>query len=331
MVNVNKNNIVTIQSQVFDGFCGNNIASFVLRRRGHVPKVLNTVQYYSKYKHYGMDLSLCDMKSILDEFVLDVSNLYGDNNNLHFLTGFIKTKECVEYAIKTILELKNKRLSKCINNNVTINGDITNIATSGIHNEEECLIENIINKNFLWICDPVMGDDGRIYVNKDIVDVYKTYASNADILTPNQYELELLCDKKISNEKDVIDSLSSLLNKGTKIVILTSARYDFDNEHLYAYVSFFNKQNKMICYKYKIKKFDFFVCGTGDLFSSLLLSFIIKQGGSILKIVSQVLNIMQNVIENSIGSMELHIIENQDIIAGDKVYGTLVDAEPVCI
>ncbi|ETB62362.1 pyridoxal kinase [Plasmodium yoelii 17X] len=327
MVNVNKDNIVTIQSQVFDGFCGNNIASFVLRRRGHVPKILNTVQYYSKYKHCGMELNICDMKSILNEFILDVSNLYEDKNNLYFLTGFIKTKECVECAINTILELKNKRINKCINNNnnATINDNITN------NNEEEYLIENIINMNFLWICDPVMGDDGKIYVNKDIVDVYKRYASNADILTPNQYELELLCDKKILNEKDVIDSLSALLNKGAKMVILTSVRYNFDNEHLFVYVSFFNKQNKMICFKYKIKKFDFYVCGTGDLFSSLLLSFIIKQGGSILKIVSQVLNIMHNVIENSIGSMELHIIENQDIIAGDKVYGTLVNAEPVYI
>lgn len=292
MVNVNKDNIVTIQSQVFDGFCGNNIASFVLRRRGHVPKILNTVQYYSKYKHCGMELNICDMKSILDEYILDVSNLYGDKNNLHFLTGFIKTKECVECVINTILELKNKRINKCIDNNVTINDNTSSNATSEINNEEEYLIENIININFLWICDPVMGDDGKIYVDKEIVDVYKRYASNADILTPNQYELELLCDKKLLNEKDVIDSLSILLNKGAKIVILTSVKYNFDNEHLFVYVSFFNRQNKMICFKYKIKKFDFFVCGTGDLFSSLLLSFIIKQGGSILKIVSQVLNIM---------------------------------------
>ncbi|ETW31167.1 hypothetical protein PFFCH_01415 [Plasmodium falciparum FCH/4] len=64
-----KENIISIQSQVFDGFCGNNIAAFVFRRRGHIPKILNTVQYYSKFKHSGVELNSQEVDIILIIFI----------------------------------------------------------------------------------------------------------------------------------------------------------------------------------------------------------------------------------------------------------------------
>ncbi|GAW81863.1 pyridoxal kinase [Plasmodium gonderi] len=347
---MNRENIVSIQSQVFDGFCGNNVASFVLRRRGHVPKILNTVQYYSKYKHKGVETKHDEMKTILSEFKAEMASLSSnDNNNIHFLTGYIKTKECVEAVINSILELKNaKTKKKCDHMNGKMkatkekkeNENGHTICYHGsdtipyndhcIDNSEKYCVENLINLNFFWLCDPVLGDNGKLYVDKDVVQSYKSCIPFVDIITPNQFELELLCDMKISSENDVMKCILFLLNKGIKLVIVTSVHYLFDTDHLYLYVGFLNNK-KVVSFKYKIFRFHFHVCGCGDLFASLLLSFILRHRGNILLIISKVLNILHNVIKNSLTWEELKIIENQDIIASDGLCDNLIKEEPVCV
>ncbi|SBT39126.1 pyridoxal kinase, putative (PDXK) [Plasmodium ovale wallikeri] len=335
MTKVNKENIVSIQSQVFDGFCGNNIASFVLRRRGHVPKILSTVQYYSKYKHCGVELKCEDINTILREFSTYIETyLDSPDSKIYFLTGYIKAKDCVEAVTSRILELKKKKKKEktvAANGSMVIdsNGHVERSANCHVErltnchmdesanyvakvilpecrHHEECLIENLVDQRYFWMCDPVMGDHGRLYVDSDVVGVYKNFISHVDIITPNQFELELLCDIKICTEKDVIACLTHLLNKGVRIAIVTSVHYNFDINHLYLYVGFLNKKKELICYKYKIFRFDFDVCGSGDLFASLLLSFIVKKKKKKKK--NGTLHPGRNVIKNSLGSVELKII-----------------------
>ena len=40
------------------------------------------------------------------------------------------------------------------------------------------------------VLDPVMGDDGRLYVDEDVVPAYKNLLRDADLILPNQFELE---------------------------------------------------------------------------------------------------------------------------------------------
>lgn len=41
------------------------------------------------------------------------------------------------------------------------------------------------------VCDPVMGDNGKMYVPKELKDIYKNkIVPLADIVVPNQYETE---------------------------------------------------------------------------------------------------------------------------------------------
>ena len=44
--------------------------------------------------------------------------------------------------------------------------------------------------SFFWVLDPVMGDQGKLYVNPDVVPEYKTLLRDADLIVPNQFELE---------------------------------------------------------------------------------------------------------------------------------------------
>jgi len=43
----------------------------------------------------------------------------------------------------------------------------------------------------LSVCDPVLGDDGKMYVPEALKEIYKKeILPLADVITPNQYELE---------------------------------------------------------------------------------------------------------------------------------------------
>ncbi|CAA9989165.1 pyridoxal kinase, putative [Plasmodium knowlesi strain H] len=345
--NASRENIISIQSHVLDGFCGNNIASFVLRRRGHAPKIFNTVQYYSKYKHVGFEMKQEEMQTILGALKADLAAMESGNrgkgnhrSGVYFLTGYIKTKECVETVMSHIWELKNeynekrdKQMDGHLDAPLPIEGKMNGDATKW-HNGNSCADDSFLGKllsvDFLWICDPVMGDNGKLYVDKDVIFAYKKCIPFVDIMTPNQFELELLCDWKIKNENDVTTCILFLLNRGVKLIVVTSVQYPFDKDHLYSYVGYLNSQGELVTFKYKIIRFDFNACGSGDLFAALLLSFVIRHRGNVRLIVSKVLNIVHNVIKNSLSSGELNIIENQDIIACDGLCGNFIKAEPVC-
>lgn len=46
--------------------------------------------------------------------------------------------------------------------------------------------------SFFWVLDPVMGDNGSLYVAQDVVPVYKGLVQYADLILPNQFEAELV-------------------------------------------------------------------------------------------------------------------------------------------
>ena len=44
--------------------------------------------------------------------------------------------------------------------------------------------------SFFWILDPVMGDNGKLYVAEDVVPAYRNLIKDADLILPNQFEAE---------------------------------------------------------------------------------------------------------------------------------------------
>jgi pyridoxine kinase len=55
------------------------------------------------------------------------------------------------------------------------------------------------NPRLLYLCDPVMGDDGRIYVSEELRGLLcQRLVPLADIITPNQFELEQLAGRALS-------------------------------------------------------------------------------------------------------------------------------------
>ncbi|XP_017890265.1 pyridoxal kinase-like, partial [Ceratina calcarata] len=47
------------------------------------------------------------------------------------------------------------------------------------------------NPDLIYVCDPVMGDNGKLYVPEALKEIYKKdIVPLADIVLPNQFELE---------------------------------------------------------------------------------------------------------------------------------------------
>lgn len=65
-----------------------------------------------------------------------------------------------------------------------------------------------------------MGDDERLYVSKDLVPAYRDQiVPLATVLTPNQYEAELLTGTKIDSKGSAMAACQALHQRGVATVV----------------------------------------------------------------------------------------------------------------
>lgn len=77
------------------------------------------------------------------------------------------------------------------------------------------------NPDLLYVCDPVIGDSGGLYVKPEIAEAIRDrLIPLADIATPNRYELGWLSGAALETNNDVIDAALAL---GPRRVLVTSA------------------------------------------------------------------------------------------------------------
>lgn len=75
------------------------------------------------------------------------------------------------------------------------------------------------------VLDPVMGDEGRLYVAEDIVSAYRDLLPHADLILPNAFEAELLSETKITDMHSLIAAITKL-HKTYQVphIVVTSLR-----------------------------------------------------------------------------------------------------------
>ena len=82
---------------------------------------------------------------------------------------------------------------------------------------------NAINPSLKYVCDPVLGDNGKLYVPAALINIFKEkIIPRAYMITPNQLEAEKLSDIAITDESSVIACLLKLHSMGPKVVAITS-------------------------------------------------------------------------------------------------------------
>jgi pyridoxine kinase len=74
-----------------------------------------------------------------------------------------------------------------------------------------------------YVCDPVLGDNGKFYVPAELVQVYREEVlPMADVVTPNQFEVEQLTGIKIRSMEDAYTACQKLHDMGPSLVVVTS-------------------------------------------------------------------------------------------------------------
>ncbi len=133
------------------------------------------------------------------------------------------------------------------------------------------------NPQALKVCDPVMGDNGRIYssITEEIMSGFKTLCGCSDVITPNTTEafalLDKNIDKQIFTQKEAEQLVTELKDRYNCSVVVTGIKLE---------------NGKVICCgteKTDYKPFTV-VCnyipvhfpGTGDLFCAVMISEILN-------------------------------------------------------
>lgn len=141
--------------------------------------------------------------------------------------------------------------------------------------------------SFFWVLDPVMGDNGRIYVAEDTVPVYKSLLKDADLILPNQFEAELLSGVKIHDLVSMRQAIAQLHRAyQTPHVIITSMRLPSTTDDTStgsdedlaapAKLSIIGSTRtsglKPRLFRITVPAFPVFFSGTGDMFAALMVA-----------------------------------------------------------
>lgn len=74
-----------------------------------------------------------------------------------------------------------------------------------------------------YLLDPVMGDEGRLYVHPDLATVVRErLVPLADLATPNPFELGVLTGLPTDDEAAILRAARTLIARGPKAVLVTS-------------------------------------------------------------------------------------------------------------
>jgi len=180
-------NILSIQSHVAYGHVGNASAVFPMQRLGCEVWPIHTVQFSN---HTG----------------------YGD------LTGRVFDGPAIEELVDGIAA--RGVLGRCdgILSGYMGSSDIGNAILSTVGRVREA------NPATLYACDPVIGDVGRgVFVRPGIPEFMRDHAvPAADLITPNQFELEYLSQMETPTLAAAKDAITRIHALGPRVVLVTS-------------------------------------------------------------------------------------------------------------
>nr|CAG4641846.1 EOG090X09AY [Eurycercus lamellatus] len=235
--------VLSIQSHVVSGYVGNKSAIFPLQVLGFEVHSINSVEF-SNHTGYGNWKGTVLHSNELADLMSGLKNNDLDNFT-HLLTGYVGSQSFLEQVYESVKQLKAK------------------------------------NPKLIYVCDPVMGDNGHMYVPKELLEIYRDkLIPLADIITPNQFEVELLTGKTITNATEAIESMNILHQMGAKTVVITSSLLGANGD-LTAFGSTRKEDSSTEVWKLDIPRLPHLFTGTGDLLAALLLAWLHRSNGNL--------------------------------------------------
>ncbi|KAG5421520.1 BUD16 [Candida metapsilosis] len=297
--------VLSIQSHVVHGYVGGRAAIFPLQTQGWEVDNINTVHFsnHTGYGHFtGSKLGRDELKSIMDQLINQLQIEYGA-----VITGYVPNAELISCIREYIVAMKDKT-RKLKQDGHESNGGAAHL-------------DGNVASSLIYLMDPVMGDNNYMYVDQSCVDEYRRliHSDVVDIITPNQFELELLVDNKITNRESIKDAIMYLHDKcHIPYVVITSVDAQVINsqsadgagegeDYIYCVISTKSHPSSDAQMRmFQIPTIKSYFTGVGDLFSALLLDkFVANNVGSdtdddlnrLSKSVNQVLTIMAKTLK----------------------------------
>ncbi|SCV04025.1 LAME_0H15148g1_1 [Lachancea meyersii CBS 8951] len=276
--------VLSIQSHVVHGYVGNKAATFPLQYRGWDVDALNTVQYsnHPGYGHFdGFRSRAQDLREIIEKGLLEGLQQKYDA----LLTGYLPDPE----ALREI-------------------GDV--LAT---------LCES--DSEIKWILDPVLGDNGRLYVSPDAVPAYKEILLRGTVYlaTPNQFEMETLTGVQITDLATLklsITRFHELYPKVPNVLVTSVMSSTLDQDTMICACSELSKPDS--ARYFSVPKIDVHFSGSGDLCSALLLDIFLRQPSEALDLAraaNEVLSLVDNILKRT---LQLHLDTQQKALGQDR-------------
>jgi pyridoxine kinase len=180
-------NILSIQSHVAYGHVGNAAATFPLQRLGCEVWPIHTVQF-SNHTGYGAWTGRVFDGPLICELVdgIEARGVLPRCDGV--LSGYMGGADIGEAILSTAGRVRTA------------------------------------NPAARWCCDPVIGDVGRgIFVRPGIPEFMRERAvPAADIVTPNQFELEFLAGRDTSSDAELRQAIADVHALGPRIILVTS-------------------------------------------------------------------------------------------------------------
>ncbi|XP_076372712.1 pyridoxal kinase isoform X1 [Tachypleus tridentatus] len=252
--------VLSIQSHVVSGYVGNKSATFPLQILGFEVDSINSVQLsnHTGYRYWkGQILDAEELGEIFEGLKLNHLHHY-----THLLTGYVGSVSFLGKVLEVVKDLKEE------------------------------------NPDLMYVCDPVMGDNGKMYVPEDLLPVYRDQLTPlADIVTPNQFEAELLTGIKINTRSDAVQAMEVLHMRGIPTVVISSTELGSDKVLIALGSS--NKNGKKIQIQLEIPQLPAVFTGTGDLFTALLLAWMTRTQHDLKVACEKTVNSLQDVLKTT--------------------------------
>jgi pyridoxine kinase len=180
-------NLLSINSHVAYGHVGNAAAVFALQRLGHEVWPVHTV-LFSNHPGHGSFRGEAVAASAVRGIVrgIEERGLFASCDGV--LSGYVGKRETGEAIVEAVAKIK------------------------------------AANPGARYCCDPVIGDVGRgVYVGAGIPEFFRERAlPAADVLTPNQFELEQLAGSATPTLAAVRAAVDVLAARGPRVILVTS-------------------------------------------------------------------------------------------------------------
>jgi pyridoxine kinase len=276
-------NILSIQSHVAYGHVGNAAAVFPLQRLGANVWPIHTTQLsnhtgYATWKGRIFDAGM--IAEVADG--LDTLGILGECDGV--LSGYIGTADIGEAILDAVDRVKRA------------------------------------NPVARYCCDPVIGDTGRgVFVREGVPQFFKSRALGvADIITPNQFELEHLSGQTTRTRAELLAAVDALHVMGPRIVVVSSlVTEETPEDNIDILVS--DRTGRFIV---RLPRLPVAPNGAGDALAALFFFHYLQSGASaeaVAQAASSIFGILSRTAEK--GSSEMLMIEAQDeLIDPTNVY-----------